>query len=420
MPFRTDVYIESFIDTFREKETGSSETIMSTTTRPLQNVTAMMHAGDGIAPDAKPLTTPIYETTTFVFDSAAEVEQYQLGKSSKFLYSRYANPTIQAAEQKIAALERGEAALIFGAGMAATATTVMALTKAGDEVVCSAAIYGGTLHLLHDVLERFGVTTRFLSLEEMRHPDKVMSNRTRLFWFESPINPTLRCLDIAAVAAACRARGVVSCIDSTFASPINQQPLALGVDLVMHSATKYLGGHSDITAGTVIGSQALIEKVDGVRRMIGTVLDPYAAYALNRSLKTVHVRVARQNENALAIAQFLADDKRVAHVYYPGLPGHPDHAIAKAQMSGFGGMVCIDLGDKYEPAARAFDRFKVIQRAASLGGVESIASLPVLTSQWGYTPDQLMDAGITRGMIRLSVGLEDVKDLIADLDQALG
>jgi len=149
------------------------------------------------------------------------------------------------------------------------------------------------------------------------------------------------------------------------------------------------------------------------------VLDPYAAYALNRSLKTVHVRVARQNENALAIAQFLADDKRVAHVYYPGLPGHPDHAIAKTQMSGFGGMVCIDLGDRYEPAARAFDRFKVIQRAASLGGVESIASLPVLTSQWGYTPDQLMDAGITRGMIRLSVGLEDVKDLIADLDQAL-
>jgi len=380
----------------------------------------MMHAGDGIAPHAKPLTTPIYETTTFVFDSAAEVEQYQRGKSPKFLYSRYANPTIQAAEQKIAALERGEAALIFGAGMAATATTVMALTKAGDEVVCSAAIYGGTLHLLHDVLERFGVTTRFLSLEEMRHPDRVISNRTRLFWFESPINPTLRCLDIAAVGAACRARGVLSCIDSTFASPINQQPLTLGVDLVMHSATKYLGGHSDITAGTVIGSPALIEKIDGVRRMIGTVLDPYAAYALNRSLKTVHVRVARQNENALAIAQFLADDKRVARVYYPGLPGHPDHAIAKTQMSGFGGMVCIDLGDKYEPAARAFDRFQVIQRAASLGGVESIASLPVLTSQWGYTPDQLMDAGITRGMIRLSVGLEDVKDLIADLDQALG
>jgi cystathionine beta-lyase/cystathionine gamma-synthase len=296
----------------------------------------------------------------------------------------------------------------------------MALTQQGDEILCSAAIYGGTLHLLHDVLERFGVTTRFLSLEEMRHPERVMSDRTRMLWFESPINPTLRCLDIRAVAAACRARAVLSVIDSSFASPINQQPLALGVDLVMHSATKYLGGHSDITAGTIVGSRALVNRIESVRRMIGTVLDPYAAYALNRSLKTLQVRVERQNANALEIAQFLTDDKRVARVFYPGLPGHPDHAIAKAQMSGFGGMVCIDLGDQYEPAARAFDRFQVIQRAASLGGVESIASLPVLTSQWGYTPEQLLDAGITRGMIRLSVGLEDARDLIADLDQALG
>lgn len=393
---------------------------MSTTVRPLQNVTEALHAGDGISPHAKPLTTPIYETTTFVFDSAAEVERYQEGRSSQFLYTRYANPTVQSAELKIAALERGEAALIFGAGMAATATTVMALTQQGDEILCSAAIYGGTLHLLHDVLERFGVTTRFLSLEEMRHPERAISDRTRLLWFESPINPTLRCLDIRAVAAACRARAVISVIDSTFASPINQQPLALGVDLVMHSATKYLGGHSDVTAGAIVGSQALVNRIDSARRMLGTVLDPYAAYALNRSLKTVQVRVERQNANALEIAQFLTDDKRVTRVFYPGLPGHPDHAIAKAQMSGFGGMVCIDLGDQYEPAARAFDRFKVIQRAASLGGVESIASLPVLTSQWGYTPEQLLDAGITRGMIRLSVGLEDVRDLIADLDQALG
>jgi cystathionine beta-lyase/cystathionine gamma-synthase len=393
---------------------------MSTTVRSIQNITEAMHAGDGLSPHARPLTTPIYETTTFVFENAAEVQRYQEGKSQQFLYSRYANPTVQAAELKIAALERGEAALLFSAGMAATATTVIALAQQGDEIVCSAAIYGGTLHLLHDVLERFGVTTRFLSLEEMRHPDRVISDRTRMLWFESPINPTLRCLDIRAVAAACRARGVMSVIDSTFASPINQQPLALGVDLVMHSATKYLGGHSDITAGAVVGSRSLVGKIEGCRRMLGTVLDPYPAYALSRSMKTVQVRVERQNANALAIAQFLADDKRVKRVYYPGLPGHPDHEIAKAQMSGFGGMVCIDLGDQYEPAARMFDRFKVIQRAASLGGVESIASLPVLTSQWGYTADQLLDAGITRGMIRLSVGLEDVRDLIADLDQALG
>jgi len=379
-----------------------------------------MHKGDGSSPHAKPLTTPIYETTTFVFESAEEVQHYQEGRSPQFLYSRYANPTVQSAEVKIAALERGEAALIFGSGMAATATTVIALTKQGDEVLCSAAIYGGTLHLLHDVLERFGVHTRFLSLEELRHPTAVISDRTRLLWFESPINPTLRCLDIRAVAAACRARGVICVMDNTFASPINQQPLAMGVDLVMHSATKYLGGHSDVTAGAVTGTQSLVNRVEGTRRMLGTVLDPYAAYALNRSIKTVHVRVERHNANALAVARFLSDDKRVKRVFYPGLPGHPDHEIAKRQMSGFGGMVCLDVGDHYEPAARMFDRLKLIQRAASLGGVESIASLPVLTSQWGYSADQLLDAGITRGMVRLSIGLEDVRDLIADLDQALG
>src|SRR5262249_32662808 len=183
---------------------------------------------------------------------------------------------------------------------------VVGLARHGDEIVCSAAMYGGTLHLLHDVLERFGMTTRFLSLEEMRHPDRVISDRTRMLWFESPINPTLRCLDIRAVAAACRARGVMSVIDSTFASPVNQLPLTMGVDLVMHSATKYLGGPSDVTAGAVVGSRSLVNKIEGCRRMLGTVLDPYPAYALNRSLKTVQVRVERQNANALAIAQFLA------------------------------------------------------------------------------------------------------------------
>jgi cystathionine beta-lyase/cystathionine gamma-synthase len=383
-------------------------------------VTEAVHQGEGLSLHARPLTTPIYETTTFVFDSAEQVKQYQEGRSSQFLYSRYANPTVQAAEAKIAALERGDLALIFGSGMAATATTVIALAKQGDEVLCSAAIYGGTLHLLHDVLERFGVSTRFLSLEEMRHPAAVISDRTRLMWFESPINPTLRCVDIRTVAAACRARGVISVIDNTFASPINQQPLTMGVDLVMHSATKYLGGHADVTAGAIVGQHALVSRVEGMRRILGTVLDPYAAYALNRSLKTLHLRVTQHNANALAVAQFLTDDKRVKRVFYPGLPGHPDHDVAKAQMSGFGGMVCVDLGDQYEPAARMFDRFKLIQRAASLGGVESIASLPVLTSQWGYSADQLLDAGITRGMVRLSIGLEDVRDLIADLDQALG
>jgi cystathionine beta-lyase/cystathionine gamma-synthase len=222
------------------------------------------------------------------------------------------------------------------------------------------------------------------------------------------------------VAETCRARGVVSVIDNTFASPINQQPLALGVDLAMQSATKYLNGHSDVTGGMVSGPAALVAPVEKVRRMLGTVMDPHAAYLLGRGLQTLPVRVARHNANAQAVAEFLAQDPRVSRVYYPGLASHPDHEVAKRQMTGFGGMVCFDLGGDYERAARLFDRLTVIKRAASLGGIESLASLPVLTSQWGHTDEELRSAGITRGMVRLSVGLEDPEDLIADLDQALG
>jgi cystathionine beta-lyase/cystathionine gamma-synthase len=248
----------------------------------------------------------------------------------------------------------------------------------------------------------------------------VFSERTKLVWFESPINPTLRCVDIRRVAAACRARNVRSVIDNTFATPMNQQPLALGVDLSMQSATKYLNGHSDVTGGMVSGSKALLAPIETARRLLGTVMDPHPAYALGRGLKTLPLRVERHNANAQAIAEFLAVDRRVSRVYYPGLPSHPDHAIAARQMNGFGGMVCFDLGGDYDRAARCYDRLQVVKRAASLGGIESLVSMPVLTSQWGHTDAQLAAAGVTKGMLRLSVGLEDTADLISDLDQALG
>jgi len=296
----------------------------------------------------------------------------------------------------------------------------MALVKAGDEVVCSSAIYGGTLHLLTDLLGNFGIQARFVSLEQLGSPDHVLSDRTRVLWFESPINPTLRCVDVARIARACRARGVLSVIDNTFASPINQQPLAMGVDLAMQSATKYLNGHSDVTGGAVAGSKDLVDRIGKARRLLGTVMDPYPAYALGRGLKTLPLRVARHNANAQAVAEFLAQDRRVSQVYYPGLVSHPDHDIARRQMTGFGGMVCFDLDGRYERAAAVYDRLRVIKRAASLGGVESLVSMPVLTSQWGHTDEQLRDAGVTKGMLRMSVGLEDTADLIADLDQALG
>jgi cystathionine beta-lyase/cystathionine gamma-synthase len=323
------------------------------------------------------------------------------------------------AEAKLAALDRAEAALLFSSGQGATTTILMAHAQAGDEIVCSAAIYGGTLHLLQDVLARFGVTPRFVSLEALATPAGVLSDRTRMLWFESPINPTLRCVDVKAIADACRVRGVLSVIDNTFASPINQQPLSLGVDLAMQSATKYLNGHSDVTGGVVTGPARLVQPIEKARRMVGTVMDPHPAYALGRGLKTLPLRIARHNASALAVAEFLARDRRVSQVYYPGLPSHPDHAIAKRQMLGFGGMVCFDLEGRFDRAERCYDRLRVIKRAASLGGVESLVSMPVLTSQWGHTDDQLRQAGVTRGMLRLSVGLEDAEDLIADLDQAL-
>ena len=381
--------------------------------------TELIHAGEVDRGMAAPLTTPIYETTTFVFDNAQEVVAYNEGRSSKFLYSRYTNPTVVSVEQKLAALDRTEAALTFSSGMGATATILMAHLKAGDEVLCGAAIYGGTLHLLQDLLAHFGVTPRFVSTDDLVHLERVFSDRTRLVWFESPINPTLRCVDIRRVGEACRARKVISVIDNTFASPINQQPLALGIDLAMQSATKYLNGHSDVTGGVVTGPAALVAPIEKTRRLVGTVMDPHPAYALGRGLKTLPLRVAQHNANARTVAEFLAADRRVSQVYYPGLPSHPDHEVAARQMSGFGGMVCFDLDGRYDRAERLYDRLQVIKRAASLGGIESLMSMPVLTSQWGHSDDQLRAAGVTRGMLRLSVGLEDAADLIADLDQAL-
>ena len=385
----------------------------------MKPATKLIHVADGINDDAVPLTTPIYETTTFVFENAQEVLDYNEGRSAKFLYSRYANPTVLAVEEKIAALEGADSALVFSSGQSATTTALLALLAAGDEVVCSAAIYGGTLHLIADMLPKFGVRPRFVSIDELRQPESIFSPSTKMVWFESPINPTLRCVDVTAIATACRARGVVSVLDNTFASPINQQPLALGVDVVMHSATKYLNGHSDVTAGALAGPKDLIERVLKARKLVGAVLDPYAAYALGRGLKTLAVRVERQNASAFAVARALEERGRVERVYYPGLESHPDHAIARRQMSGFGGMVCLDLGGGYDRAARFFDRLKVVKRAASLGGVESLCSLPVLTSQWGHSDEELSRAGVTASMARLSIGLEDPQDLLADIEQAL-
>jgi cystathionine beta-lyase/cystathionine gamma-synthase len=388
--------------------------------RPKHPDTEVLHTGEGARPEATPLTTPIYATSTFTYANAAELEAYQRGENKTYLYTRYSNPNIDSVQQKLAVLEHGGAALLTSSGMAAVSTALFGLLKAGDEIVCASAIYGGTLHLISSFLNGFGVRCRFASLEELANPAPLFTPKTKLVWFESPTNPTLRCVDIKTLAAACRAAGALSVIDNTFASPVNQQPLALGVDLVMHSATKYLNGHSDVTAGALIGSKALIGQLEPARKLFGGILEPASAYALARGMKTLGVRVARQNASAMRVAEWLEHRKGIARVYYPGLASHPDHAIAKCQMKGFGGMVTFDVAGGYEAACRVFDRLAIVQRAASLGGVESICSLPVLTSQYGFSDEQLKAAGVTRGMIRMSIGLEDADDLIADLDQAIG
>ncbi len=381
--------------------------------------TELIHAGEGAAVTATPVTTPIYSSSTFEFGSAAELEAYQRGGSSSYIYSRYANPTVQAVETKLAAVEGGEAALVVSSGMAATSTALFGLLQQGDEVICASAIYGGTLQVLTKFLEHFGVRARFVSMEELAHLESVIGPQTKVVWYETPTNPTLRCVDISMVSAACRAKGVVSIVDNTFASPVNQQPLALGADLVMHSATKYLNGHTDVTAGVLVGSKALIDRVMPARKLLGGVLEPASAYALGRGMKTLAVRIARHNSNALAIAQWLETQPQVSRVFYPGLKSHPDHAIASRQMKGYGGMVCFEVKTGQAGAYAFFDKVKLFKRAASLGGTESLLSLPILTSQYGLSDTQLDEAGVTRGMVRVSVGLEDPGDLIADLAQAL-
>ena len=381
--------------------------------------TDIIHAGEGLPVAATPVTTPIYSATTFVFPSAAELERFQQGDSDHYIYTRYANPTVQAVEAKIAAAEGGEAAMITGSGMAATSTALFGLLQAGDEVLCASSIYGGTLQVLTTFLAKFGITTRFVPLADLSQVDRLVGPATKVLWFETPTNPTLRCVDIAAVTAACTAEGVTSIVDNTFASPINQQPLSLGADLVMHSATKFLNGHSDVTAGALVGSEAMIERLHPARKLLGGVLEPASAYALGRGIKTLAVRIARHNATAHAVAEWLERQPAVSRVFYPGLASHPDHAIAVRQMSGFGGMICFELAAGYAGAVRTFDRLQIFQRAASLGGVESLCSIPVLTSQFGLTDAQLADAGVTRGMLRLSIGLESAEDLIGDLGTAL-
>ncbi|NVZ10497.1 aminotransferase class I/II-fold pyridoxal phosphate-dependent enzyme [Allochromatium humboldtianum] len=380
--------------------------------------TLCVHAGELTDAHGSP-HTPIYTTTTFAFHSTQALLDVVEGRAAGSLYTRYGlNPTIQSLETKLAALEGAEAALAFGSGMAAEAATFLALGR--DGIVCIGDAYGGTLELIGAQLPQLGLPTHLILGQELDRLDGLLAAGARLVFLETPSNPTLEIFDLAAIAARVHAHKALLVVDNTFASPVNQQPLALGADLVVHSATKYLGGHSDLTAGALMGSKALIEAVWPWRKNLGSTPAPETAALLARSLRSLVVRVQAQNAAALAIAEAMALHPRVKRVLYPGLPQHPGHALAARQMHGFGGMLALEIAGDGAAASQVADRLRLFALAPSLGGAESLVTQPSTTTHHGLPPEERARRGISDSLLRLSVGLEDPDDLIADLVQALG
>lgn len=352
---------------------------------------------------------------TPVFASSAFRHPHPSGEN---VYPRYFNaPNQQAVARKIAALEQGEDALVFSSGMAAISTVLLAHLQPGDHAVFQADLYGGTHHFLEGDLARWGVRLTFArTVDEFA---QALRPETRVLYVESPSNPLLRCVDLPVLAGLGRDRGILTVIDNTFATPLNQTPLALGLDVVVHSGTKYLNGHSDLNCGAVVASRAILRRVRECAMNLGGSLDAHACHLLERGLKTLALRVRQQNDNALRLARFLEAHPAVARVHYPGLPSHPEHALAARQMRGFGGMLSFEL----RQADRVHDvlgRFAVVTPALSLGGVESLICVPALTSHVSLPRAQRLACGITDGLMRVSVGIEDIEDLLEDFGRALG
>ncbi len=358
---------------------------------------------------------PIYQSAGFAVEKSDDYERYLRGEEDFYIYSRIHNPTVRNVEEKLAQLENAEDSVLFASGMAAITSAILSVVKAGNTIAASQYLFGTTLRFLDKVLPRFGIQTIFLDQNDLYHLEQHIPD-AKLVYFETPINPTCKCLDIEQVVAAARQTGAVTLVDNTFASPINQNPIDFGVDIVVHSATKYIGGHGDIVAGAAVGSKARMKAVRDQRTIFGGCINAQDAFLLDRSLKTLAMRVERQNVNALALAQFFAAEGQ--RVYYPGLPDSPDHAAAKAQMHGFGGMLCIEL-DTLDAAKAFCDAVGVAVNATSLGSIETLVSIPVLNSHAFLNDDELRAAGVTPGMVRISAGVEAIDDLIDDFKQAL-
>lgn len=386
---------------------------------PRNDSTLCVHAGEERHGRNTPLTTEIAQAAVFVLRDTEELAKYAAGKSKAYLYARYANPTVATAEHKLAALEGGEACVITASGMAAEMASVLAVCKAGDEVVSMLDIYGGTIKLFQEVLPRCGIKVRLVPYGDLHRIERYFNRRTRMLFLETPTNPTLRCVDIRRLAAIGRKHGACVMVDNTFATPVLQKPLALGADLVCHSGTKYLGGHSDVTAGAVIGTKKWIEPIRKMMIHTGGCLDPNAAYLLLRGMKTLQLRVERACVNAFAIAEFLKSHPKVERAYYPGLHECEGHEAATHQMRDFGMMVSFDIRGGRMSARKFIDSLRLWYLATSLGGVESTVSYPVLASHVGLDAKMLKLLGVSPATVRLSVGIEDSADLVRDLDQAL-
>jgi cystathionine beta-lyase/cystathionine gamma-synthase len=381
--------------------------------------TRSVHGGEREHQQSEAVTTPLYQTSTFWFRDSEELRAYQEGRLAREEYGRYGNPTWKAVERKLCELEGAEAAVLFASGMCAATTLFLALLPQGSHLVVTSDCYRRTRQFIRDYLTRLGVETTVIDPADVRQLEAALRDDTALFFTESPTNPYLRVIDLPEAVRACRARGARVVVDSTFASPICYRPLDEGADYVIHSATKYLGGHNDLLAGVVAGSA---EDVLPVRRAVGVlggVLDAHASWLLLRGLKTLSLRMERHNANALRIAAWLEAQPKVRRVWYPGLASHPDHAVARRSLRGFGGVVTFELDTDLEGAIRFTDACRVPYIAPSLGGVESLVEMPVLMSYWDVERAERIKMGIGDSLIRLACGIEDADDLLADLERAL-
>lgn len=386
------------------------------TTRNRRPETAAVRGASDLEKKNAPVAPPIFQTSTF--EVTDNEEQIRVTTTDRY-YTRWGNPTITLAEETLAALEGTEGARVFASGMGAITTTILALLKAGDHIVAQRDIYGGVTKFLSQWLPKVGIETTFVDTNDSEQQKRAIRPNTRMLYLESPTNPTLRVVDFKQAAELAKQHGLISMIDSTFGTPINQRPAEFGIDLVMHSGTKYLSGHADLTCGVVCGRKELMDQLWETRTTLGNCMDPHAAWLLIRGLKTLDVRVKRQNENALRVAEFLEQHAKVRRVHYPFLASPAQHAIARAQMSGGSGMVTFEVEGTGDDARRVSEAMRMFTLATSLGGVESLVSIPVLTSHAMISAEQRANMGVTEQMIRLSVGIESADDLVADLEQAL-